>query len=103
MNELEEKLKPLLEEFIEDALKEIGQEAKEYASDMTKEFAKYLYANLMTGDDIAARNLEMLKSTALNLAVKYQIRAGRAAMEQFEKALSIVAKIALTALKVTVA
>lgn len=103
MNELEEKLQPLIKEFISDMLADIGPEAKKFGAAIAKDFALYLYQNVVNDDETAAHNLKHLKAQVMNLAVKYQIRAHRITMEKVEKALGLLAQIGLNALKISVA
>ena len=99
MNELPEKLKPLLEELIAEVWDKARDDMREYAAAIAEDFATCLIRSYAQDDEVAQTNLAHLKAQVKLIAVKQRIILERKAMEKLSKALGVVAQIALTALK----
>lgn len=103
MNELEQKLAPLIAQFVAEMTESIGPNASGYAEDIAAEFSHYLHASYAADDAEAKRNLEHLQAQVGNLAAKRALQIKGTALLNLERALILLAQIALGALRITVA
>jgi hypothetical protein len=101
--EAEEALRPLLKEFVTTTISEVGADAKVYGAAVAKELSKWIMANVGSDDETAKRNLRHIKAIMSNLATMHQIRLHRRTMQKLEDAANIVLRIAIVALKTTLA
>ena len=99
MNDLQEKLEPLLKELVADVWGLARADIDAYGKDIAADFARYLYRYHTADDAVAGANLDDLKAQVKLLAVKHRIALERGAMEKLAKAISVVAQIALVLLK----
>jgi ribosomal protein S20 len=100
VNELEDKLRSLLDEFVSEITEVAKADLRNFGRDMAKDFATYLYRSHAADDAAAKENLRDLRLQAEHLLVKHAIRTNQAARKRLMSALKIVAQIALQALRV---
>jgi hypothetical protein len=100
MNELEGKLKDLLDDFVSEITEVAKEDLREFGKDMAQDFAACLYKSHAANDETAKENLRDLRLQAEHLLVKHAIHTSIAARDRLMQALQIVAKIALQALRV---
>ena len=100
MNEIVEKVQPLLETYLEKIGGMAVEDAKKYGVDMAEDFSKYMYRSLTSNDQEAERNLDHLEAQGELLLVKHRIPMEREGRKFLLDALKIAAQIGLAMLKI---
>jgi hypothetical protein len=100
MNELEEQLRGVLDEFVEEVTGLAKEDFKRFGKEMTEDFASFLYRAYAKGEEDAKKDLRHLKAQTKLLAIKHRIHITREGMEKLVKAMEILARLGLALLKV---
>lgn len=100
MNELEEALRPLIAEYTKKIFDSAVDDAGRFGKEMAEDMAAYLYRSYALHDDMARENLRDLKAQIKLLAIKHRIITQNVAADALVKALEIIARVALAALKI---
>lgn len=100
MNEIESGLRPLLEALIADIVGPFEDDLKLFSEKITKDFATFLYRACAEGDEVAEDHLRDLRASVEVLAGIHVVRIPRTVIHTLSEILSVVAQIALKALKI---